>query len=374
MGGVAAAGDPSRLGPGAPRNRGAAPGSSVPARPTGPAALTGPAAPTEAVAPGLSGSQARAATPARGARTSLWPREPAAGRQPLSRAAIVAAAMELADAEGLEAVSIRRVAARLNARPMTLYSHIGSKDDLLDHMLEAVAGEGSPDPAALPADWRAALRMIADDTRRSVLRHPWTVSLIGRRIPFGPNALKHLEASLAAVSGLDVDRETKIEILTAVDTFTLGHVIREIAERSAQEEAAATSAAASGAAASGCADTSIASWVASVTDYIHRATRTGEYPHTRAFGPMLPGSTLGSGVLRFERGLDWVLAGIEASLPGPGGASAPAGRPDSVEPASPGPGRGPNGPRDPGPRDPDRRDPDRRDPTGPPGSVAGSTE
>src|SRR5690242_20346490 len=90
-------------------------------------------------------------------------------RPPLSRAAIVAAAIRLADAEDLDAVSIRRVAALLDARPMTLYSYIGSKDALLELMFEELAGtvtDGDPRPGD---DWRAAMMAIAARKRRLCL-------------------------------------------------------------------------------------------------------------------------------------------------------------------------------------------------------------
>jgi AcrR family transcriptional regulator len=276
--------------------------------------------------PSSFGSDSSEVASRRGARTSLWSEESPAGRRsPLSRAAIVAAAVELADAEGLEAVSIRGVAARLSARPMTLYSHIGSKDDLLDHMLELASVDTTPAPADLPTDWRDALRMIAVSTRRGLLRHPWILSLMGRRIPFGPNALNRLEASLAAVSGLDVDRETKIDILVTVGTFTIGQVVREIAEQSARQAAGEDPHIA----------TRFTAWVASATDYVQWAADTGRYPHMQAFGPVTVDCAEHT-LQRFERRLNWVLAGIEASLPGrvPDGQAGPAG----------GPGAGPAGP------------------------------
>src|SRR5689334_10791506 len=99
----------------------------------------------------------------------IWIRP--APRQPErpTREEIVAAAVGLADAEGLQAVSIRRVAAALRTRPMGLYSHIARKDDLVDLMLDRVLGEVLVDQ--LPADWRQALRAIAWHTRAAARRH-----------------------------------------------------------------------------------------------------------------------------------------------------------------------------------------------------------
>src|SRR3954449_4175411 len=95
-------------------------------------------------------------------------------RSSLSREAIVAAALALADAEGLDAVSIRRVAAALGARPMSLYTHIAAKDDLVDLMADAVVGEVLvEDP---PAGWRAALGAMAERSWRTFVAHPWLLA------------------------------------------------------------------------------------------------------------------------------------------------------------------------------------------------------
>src|SRR4051794_27652562 len=102
----------------------------------------------------------------------VWSRLPPERPPRLTREVIVEAGLRLADAEGLDAVSIRRVAAVLDARPMTLYSHIDRKEDLLDLMFDRLAGtvlEGEP----LPSGWRDALVVIASRKRRVCLAHPW---------------------------------------------------------------------------------------------------------------------------------------------------------------------------------------------------------
>ena len=137
---------------------------------------------------------------------TVWTRgrdeAPPAGTQPLSRETIVAAAIELADTEGLEAVSIRRLATKLEARPMSLYSHIERKGDLIDLMVDEVMG-GSVLPETLPSgDWRDDLRRIAQRTRENIRSHPWMIAAAFRRPFIGPNALRHIDQSLAAVSEL----------------------------------------------------------------------------------------------------------------------------------------------------------------------------
>src|SRR5262245_25957268 len=113
----------------------------------------------------------------------IWARPDRAGRGPRpahSRAAIAAAAVRIADAEGLDAVSMRRLAAELGAGATSLYRYVARKDDLLDLMVDAVVGEGPP-PAAPSGDWRADLREIAYSTRALILRHPWAAMLLAGR-------------------------------------------------------------------------------------------------------------------------------------------------------------------------------------------------
>jgi AcrR family transcriptional regulator len=142
------------------------------------------------------------------------------------RAAIVAAAVRIADAEGLEAVSIRRVAAELDVRPMSLYTHIASKDDLVDLMLNEVVAEVLlPEP--LPTDWRAALRALAHQTHTAFRGHPWVLKAAGRPRPIGPNAWRHGEqtAQAGALTGLP-EAEVHAAVM-AVDSYTLGYALFE---------------------------------------------------------------------------------------------------------------------------------------------------
>jgi AcrR family transcriptional regulator len=204
---------------------------------------------------------------------SVWAREKPRRRPVLSRDGIVDAAIRIADAEGLEAVSIRRVASDLGVRPMSLYTHIERKEDLLTLMrdrvnVEVLLGDELPD------DWRAALTGIARRTRDVVLRHRWMVEI--HDAPLGPNALRHLEESLTAVRPLNLDSVTGAEVLSAVDRFVMGHVSFEMTGH----------------------DVLLAS---------------GEFPElarAAADGALNAGNSGPS----FERGLSWLLDGIEADV------------------------------------------------------------
>ncbi len=117
-------------------------------------------------------------------------------KEPISRDAIVAAAIQLLDREGLAALSMRRLAEELGTGAASLYWHVGSKDGLLDLVLDQIIGEYQvPDPD--PARWREQLKDVARAQRALSLRHPYLVRVSIGRIPMGPNALRFSERMLA---------------------------------------------------------------------------------------------------------------------------------------------------------------------------------
>ncbi|MFF2013417.1 TetR/AcrR family transcriptional regulator [Streptomyces sp. NPDC058195] len=160
----------------------------------------------------------------------LWlrPAEPRRGRRPsFSREAIVAAAVTLADAEGLEAVTMRRVAAEVGAGVMSLYSYAPDKETLLELMVDHVSGELTA--AAPTGDWRADLKAVARTQRAHMLRHPWLpAALTARRTP-GPNTLAFLEGALAALRPTGLDGAARLEVFAQLTAFVAGHVGYETA-------------------------------------------------------------------------------------------------------------------------------------------------
>lgn len=205
----------------------------------------------------------------------------------------MATAVALADAEGLDAVSIRRVAAELGARAMTLYSYIERKEDLLALMLDEISAEvlvAEP----LPADWREALLLLARRERELVRRHPWRVDLVHQRVAVGPNGLRHVEQKLAAFDGLEVDRLTAWRFLAVFNDYMTGFVIREAVERAAPRE-------------QGIDD---AERAAVAEPYIRELVDGGELAR---LAPMIEQGVPGADD-NFERGLGWVLDGIERHL------------------------------------------------------------
>jgi AcrR family transcriptional regulator len=153
---------------------------------------------------------------------------------PLSRAEIVDAAIAVADAEGSDAVSMRRIAQVLRVGTMSLYWHVANKEQLLDLMLDALLGEVEvPEPSG---DWRADLRTQARNERAMLLRHAWVMDFLGGRPPLGPNTLLLMDRLLASLDGLGLDLATAMNILGTLQTYVMGSVLREMQEVRGQRD------------------------------------------------------------------------------------------------------------------------------------------
>jgi AcrR family transcriptional regulator len=140
----------------------------------------------------------------------------------------------IADADGIEAVSLRRVAGTLGTGPTSLYRYIDSKDELFDLMVDAAIGEQKP--PAPTRNWRADLRAIAHQYRAMTLRHPWLAMLPTTRPVLGPNSLDWLEAAHAAVDPLNLDPDAALAQIGTLLTFVRGHVVDELAESQAARQ------------------------------------------------------------------------------------------------------------------------------------------
>jgi AcrR family transcriptional regulator len=158
----------------------------------------------------------------------VWTRHGGDTRRPrFTRDDIAAAAIRIADAEGLEAVSMRRLAAELEAGTMTLYHYISTKDELLTLVFDGMMKEMVlPADMVMPADWRVALTTIAHRSRDAMRRHPWVLDITDDP-PLGPNSVLHFDQSLQALRGLDIPLTEKIDLLTAVDEYVFGFCLHE---------------------------------------------------------------------------------------------------------------------------------------------------
>ncbi|RKT51775.1 TetR/AcrR family transcriptional regulator [Saccharothrix australiensis] len=210
---------------------------------------------------------------------------------PLSRERIVRAAIRLADADGLDAVSLRKVAAVLGVGPMRLYGYIATKEELLDLMVDAVHVEIRPTGDG----WREVLRSLAEATRQAAHRHEWLADLLGGRPRLGPATLAAGEAVVAGLGGVDL--ATVVPAVAAVNAYVVGAVRREITERRAER-------------ASGLDQ---AQWQAAFGPYLERTFATGRFPALASVvrdGPHLDADQT------FRAGLDFLLDGIEARIRG----------------------------------------------------------
>ncbi|CAL9410623.1 TetR/AcrR family transcriptional regulator [Streptomyces griseomycini] len=160
----------------------------------------------------------------------IWARPERTGRGPrpaYTRADIAAAAVRIADAEGLDAVSMRRVAAELGCGTMSLYNYVPRKEDLYELMVDAAGGEHELwEPRG---DWRADMLRVAHRTRALMHRHPWLPRLMSPVYGFSPNALRYLEHCLACLDPLEAPYGTKLELVAMLNAVVTSFVANELA-------------------------------------------------------------------------------------------------------------------------------------------------
>ena len=146
-------------------------------------------------------------------------------RTPLDRQRIVAAAVGLADEDGLDALTMRRLANRLGVEAMSLYHHVPNKDALLDGMVDAVFAEIEV-PTDAP-DWRDAMRGRARSARAALQRHPWAVGLLDARAHPGPATLAHHDAVLGCLRRAGFSVPMAAHAFAVMDSFLYGFAIQE---------------------------------------------------------------------------------------------------------------------------------------------------
>jgi AcrR family transcriptional regulator len=229
----------------------------------------------------------------------IWFRQEPASRRPAhTRADIARAALEIADAEGFDAVSMRRVAQKLGAGTMTLYHYVRNKNELVALMSDAVMAEVVVPEGTLSDDWRTALTQIANRTHDAFSAHHWIFQKMSEEGVPGPNGMRHFEQSLHAVAGLGLDREQTFEVIGQVDDYVFGYSLREVQEAKEQEHG----------------------WSPAVIDFFRHELATGEYPLIYDFfgddfeATFAKVMEFMSDEARFHRGLNRLLDGIEAEF------------------------------------------------------------
>ncbi|MFI9764275.1 TetR/AcrR family transcriptional regulator C-terminal domain-containing protein [Streptomyces sp. NPDC051963] len=160
----------------------------------------------------------------------IWARPERTGRGPkpaYTRADIAAAAMRIADAEGLDAVSMRHVAAKLGCGTMSLYNYVPRKEDLYELMIDAIGAEHEiREPSG---DWRADMLRNALETRAIMHRHTWVPRLMSGVYGFSPNTLRYLEHCLACLEPLDLPYGVKMELVALLNGVVTTYTANEIA-------------------------------------------------------------------------------------------------------------------------------------------------
>jgi AcrR family transcriptional regulator len=174
-------------------------------------------------------------------REPLEPAQEQRSEPPLSRERIVASAVELLDAQGRDGLTMRQLADRLGSGVMSLYWHVANKEDVLDLALDAVLEYRGPSQMPVSQDWREDVVHMLEDWRATMLRHPWSASLLPRRA-LGPNILGRLELlsrTLSRVGVADADLNVAIWSLwnyVMGATITLGNFDLSDDDRAAAQQ------------------------------------------------------------------------------------------------------------------------------------------
>ena len=146
------------------------------------------------------------------------------GRTRLNRSLVLEAAVALADDDGLDGFSMRRLAQALGVVPMALYKHVANKDELLDGMVDIVFGEiESP---SIDDDWRSAMRRRAISAREALRRHSWAIGLMETRNP-GPANLRNHNAVMGCLREAGFSFETAIHAYSVQDAYIYGFALQE---------------------------------------------------------------------------------------------------------------------------------------------------
>jgi AcrR family transcriptional regulator len=154
----------------------------------------------------------------------LWGQHTRPGRSGLTVRGVVTAAVEIADTEGLEAATMRRVAERLGAGTMSLYTHVPGRTELVELMVDTVLGElyADVDEPARQGGWRAGMEFVAERNWQLHERHPWLLQATSGRPTLGPHALLKYEAELRPLDGAGLSDVEMDSVLTLVLTHVEG--------------------------------------------------------------------------------------------------------------------------------------------------------
>ncbi len=216
--------------------------------------------------------------------------EPGQQREPLDRTRVRRAAIALADAGGIDAVTMRRLGEELGVEAMSLYHHVANKSDLMDAMVDGVFSEIElPDGGT---GWREAMRVRAVSARQVLVRHPWAAPLMQSRTTPGPATLRHHDTVIGSLRTAGFSVAMTAHAFSLLDAYVYGFALQE-ASLPFTEPAGTVE----------------------LAQAIMAEFAAGEYPHLTELTVshvLQPGYAFGD---EFEYGLDLILDGLEASRP-----------------------------------------------------------
>lgn len=214
-----------------------------------------------------------------------------ARRTPLTRERVLHGAVELADSIGVEAFTIRKLAAALDVKPMTIYHHIASKEAILDGMVDNVFSEIELPP--LDTDWKTAIRKRCVSARHVLNRHPWAPPLMESRTSPGPASLRHHDAVIGCFLRGGLSMDMTAHAYAIVDSYVYGFALQEANLPFGGDEE-----------------------ISDLADEIVAALPADEYPHFVEFTAhqvLKPGYNFGKS---FAFGLDLILDGLDRASQG----------------------------------------------------------
>jgi len=157
--------------------------------------------------------------------SSVTPSEDISPHLPLTKGLVMQAAVDVADRDGLDALTMRRLGAELGVEAMSLYKHVANKDEILDGIIELVVGEIEIPSGG--ADWKEAMRRRAISAREVLSRHSWAIGLLEARGSMGPTARRYLDAILGNLRSAGFSIENAVHAFWLLDSYVYGHVIQE---------------------------------------------------------------------------------------------------------------------------------------------------
>lgn len=145
---------------------------------------------------------------------------------PLSRDRILKTAIQFADNNGIEALSMRKLAQQLGVKAMSLYNHVANKDNLIDGMVDIVVGK--IDVPELGSDWKQAMRQRAFSAHQVLLCHPWATMAIVSRVNVGPAMLRYIDATLGCLVEAGFSFEMADHVWNAIDSHIYGFTLQKL--------------------------------------------------------------------------------------------------------------------------------------------------